>query len=287
MKSTGAAIVFGTAVLLLTAVAGAQTPTPGYFMIYGNRDGSPIPVRLGQRIEIPLWGATPPEATDSIIFMHNPLSTDDAVIFSRLGGFFQDTLVGLWEDVSFHSPTPDTIPGRTNQSMIGFAYVLEPPDPHEFFYTTGDTVLICTFSLRISMDTTLLGDTLYPFGSGYDWVSGGGNWVNQNMLQYIVPSVSFSPIVISGTSCNYIPGDTNGDGVANGIDVVFGVNYFKGWPPPPRTCPMCPQRHPFYAAGDVNGNCSYNGIDITFFVNFLKSSVMPYLLFCPACPPAE
>ncbi len=87
-----------------------------------------------------------------------------------------------------------------------------------------------------------------------------------------------------GGGCAYLPGDINGNGAANGIDVVYGVNYFKGSTPPPVICGMCPQTQPFYAAGDVNGNCAFNGIDISFFVNYLKG-VVPALLNCPSCPP--
>jgi hypothetical protein len=87
--------------------------------------------------------------------------------------------------------------------------------------------------------------------------------------------------------CDYTPGDINGNGTANGIDVVFGVNYFKGIGVPPVDChPICTaEPNPFYAAGDVNGNCTFNGIDITFFVRYLKGQV-PNLLFCADCPPA-
>jgi hypothetical protein len=88
------------------------------------------------------------------------------------------------------------------------------------------------------------------------------------------------------TGCQYIAGDINGNGFANGIDVVFGVNYFKGSAAPPVDCGgICPQTSPFYAAGDVNGNCGFNGIDITFYVNYLKG-IVPALLYCPSCPPS-
>ncbi len=91
------------------------------------------------------------------------------------------------------------------------------------------------------------------------------------------------------SGCVYIPGDFNFNGAPNGIDVVYGVNYFKGGSAPPVDCgyPVgpCPQPSPFYAAMDVNGNCAVNGIDITFFVNFLKG-IQPALLYCPSCPPA-
>jgi hypothetical protein len=84
---------------------------------------------------------------------------------------------------------------------------------------------------------------------------------------------------------DYVPGDINGNGIPNGIDVVYGVNYLKGGPAPPVSCD-CPPHGALYAAGDVNGNCAFNGIDITFFVRYLKLQV-PSLLYCQDCPPAR
>ncbi len=170
--------------------------------------------------------------------------------------------------------------------MLGYAYLHEPRDPQNFFRTDGDTAIICTFSMRVSTDTSLFGDTLYPFSSGYDQVSGPGFWGGLNGLQDIIPSVSYSPLIVNQVTCDYIIGDINNNGVANGIDVVYGVNYFKGGPPPPVSCDMCPQPAPFYAAGDVNGDCIFNGIDITFWVGYLKG-ILPWLRHCPSCPPAE
>jgi len=84
---------------------------------------------------------------------------------------------------------------------------------------------------------------------------------------------------------DYYPGDINGNFVANGLDVVYGVSYFRGGPPPPVDLGyICVPFAPFYAAGDVNGNCAFNGIDISYFVNYLKG-VYPQLLYCPNCPP--
>jgi aminopeptidase N len=97
----------------------------------------------------------------------------------------------------------------------------------------------------------------------------------------------FTVSIAPTAGCPYISGDINGDGIPNGIDVVYTVNYFKGSGLEPSMdcfpyCPLTP--NPFYAAGDVNGNCAFNGIDITFFVRYLKSQV-PSLLCCPDCPP--
>ena len=91
----------------------------------------------------------------------------------------------------------------------------------------------------------------------------------------------------AGGVCIYVPGDINGSGSPNGIDVTYGVAYLKGSTPPPIDCspPCTGVPDPFYAAGDVNGTCGFNGIDITYYVAYLKS-LQPSLLYCATCPPA-
>jgi len=91
-----------------------------------------------------------------------------------------------------------------------------------------------------------------------------------------------------GPSCDYIPGDINNNGDANGVDVTYAVNYLKGVGPQPIVeCPDCPNPgESLFAAGDVNANCIFNGVDVTYFVNYLKG-IGPALGFCASCPPAE
>jgi hypothetical protein len=91
-------------------------------------------------------------------------------------------------------------------------------------------------------------------------------------------------ITQGSVGCDYQIGDINGNGTTNGIDVTYGVGFFKGGTPPPIACDMCPQTAPFYAAGDVNGSCVFNGIDITYFVVYLKGGAS--LRNCVDCPPA-
>jgi hypothetical protein len=57
----------------------------------------------------------------------------------------------------------------------------------------------------------------------------------------------------------FLPGDANGNGQVNGIDVVYLVAYLKGGPPP----------QPFLA-GDANGDCLVNGIDVVYMVSYFK-----------------
>jgi hypothetical protein len=86
--------------------------------------------------------------------------------------------------------------------------------------------------------------------------------------------------------CSYIPGDINGSGETNGVDIVFAVRLFSNFDgPPPYACDCPANNYPFFPAGDVNGNCSFNGIDVTYMVAYFKGGAN--LSYCPTCPPAD
>jgi hypothetical protein len=84
-------------------------------------------------------------------------------------------------------------------------------------------------------------------------------------------------------NCDYLIGDINGNGRVNGLDIVYGVKFFKGGNPPPYICP-CGTFGLIYIAGDINASCSFNGADITSFINYFRG----YYNFepCPFCPPS-
>jgi hypothetical protein len=87
---------------------------------------------------------------------------------------------------------------------------------------------------------------------------------------------------ISG--CEYVTGDVNGSDNYNGLDITYGVNFFKyGTPEPP--CPDCPPCSDWHYCGDVNASCNYNGLDITYGVNYFKYG-SPGPEPCADCPPA-
>jgi len=86
----------------------------------------------------------------------------------------------------------------------------------------------------------------------------------------------------SQTGYDYVPGDVNGNGFANGIDVTYFVSYLKGGPAPPFVIET--PNGLFYPAADVNGNCAVNGIDVTYFVSYLKGFGSA-LQYCPDYPP--
>jgi hypothetical protein len=77
-----------------------------------------------------------------------------------------------------------------------------------------------------------------------------------------ISGLSNSPLLTAQdtVSYNFVPGDANGNGVLNGLDVTFIVNYLKGVGPVP--VPLL--------SGDCNGDCLVNGIDIIYVINYLK-----------------
>jgi len=103
-----------------------------------------------------------------------------------------------------------------------------------------------------------------------------------------VDSLIVIPVSLTVTGgCDFIVGDVNGPGSYNGLDITYGVNFFKYGSPPPQ-CPDCPldDCNSWHYCGDVNGSCNYNGLDITYGVNYFKFG-SPAPLPCPDCPPVE
>ena len=290
-------ILVVTLVMLPLITVLGQNPA-NFHIIYGNKDGSTMTVSLGDTVAIPCWVATSPgpeDIQDTVNFMFNPLMSNDALITPRLGGHISGTLLQHWDTVYFtycqnHDNCNPIPPGFTSQSLIAYAFTVLPYDRQYWLWTQGDTILICHYLVRVTTDSSYIGRIFNPFSEGMDLINGSLYWAMGNSpSRHVVPTATYGTIQIISPACQYIPGDINGNGSFNGVDIVFAVNYFKGLPGVPSAdcypdCPGTP--NPFYAAGDVNGNCAFNGIDITFFVRYLKLQ-MPSLLYCADCPPAE
>ncbi len=87
--------------------------------------------------------------------------------------------------------------------------------------------------------------------------------------------------VSGGGGCDYVVGDVNGSDTYNGLDITYGVAFFKGGANPQcAPCAPCPD---WNYCGDVNGSCSYNGLDITYGVAYFKGGALP--IPCSDCPP--
>ena len=276
-------IFISLASILLCNLVLAQVPHPeNYRVIYGNRDGTPMSVQLGQIIHFPVWGATDPtDSIDTVATMFNPLKSPDVIVPERLGGHC--SLCD--DDTSDPGPPPylcyiaDPYHSHDSTSQ-GLLFIGELSDPHScFFITFGDTVLTGYFTMSLTNDSSYLGRTICPFGEGHDSAHGGALWGFADGLTQVIPVATYGCLYFS--PCNAVPGDANGDSVFNAVDLVYSVNYFKGSGNPPASWD-CPGHGSVFVGGDANGNCVFNAIDITYCVNYLKGhGTAPRR--CPSC----
>jgi hypothetical protein len=115
--------------------------------------------------------------------------------------------------------------------------------------------------------------------------SAGQSVVGRTSSEYFMVEAGFW-VGLAGRQCEYFPGDANGSGQFNGVDVTFSVSYFKGMgDPPPDTC-ECDPHGVIFSAADANGSCVFNGIDVTYSVSHLKG-LGPPPLGCVDCLPAD
>jgi hypothetical protein len=151
----------------------------------------------------------------------------------------------------------------------------------------GDAVNTWLF-IQPASDTVFANDSLiaeitYNAASLSPGIYYGAINLNSNDPDTPVAAIPLTLTVVAPPSCSYVPGDANDNGVANGLDVTYSVNYLKGiGPQPPYIC-ECPPHAQFSVAADANGDCAYNGLDISFLVNYLKGGgIIPR--GCPDCP---
>jgi len=130
-----------------------------------------------------------------------------------------------------------------------------------------------TLPVTVNMDASSLTAGTYS----------GTVFFNTNETVSTLHEVPVNFVVSSGGACVYTVGDVNNNGAFNGIDVTYGVSYFKGGNVPPYSC-VCGSST-WYVAGDVNASCVFNGIDITYMVSYFKGGPAPHP--CPTCPPAS
>ncbi|OQX91270.1 MAG: hypothetical protein B6D58_08605 [candidate division Zixibacteria bacterium 4484_95] len=252
---------------------------------YGNLDGSPVVGLPDSRISINTYIQTPEDAY--IADMHLCLGVDNQYIDSLLSDTEGELFYPLteWDDASFlpSQGSPPNPAGWSSQSFLGWADLFGGSNPWLHFDTP---TRIMRFVVKAVDDPNLIGDTVQCFAPGVNIPNGGSTAGDTLGLVTYFLFENFSRLYFGESSgCDYIPGDINGDGEIMGLDVTYGVRYFKGLgDPPPDSCWNDSSGAYLYAAGDVNGSCEFSGSDITYLVAFFKN-YLDELLWCPWTPP--
>jgi hypothetical protein len=241
----------------------------------------------------------------------------DALIYSTyLGGGDDDFGYGIALDSvgevyiagqSYSTDFPTLNPYQTNQGSTDvfvskFGLESGPPPVGSISGVVTDSstgIPLQGAIVRASLDSIAVNSDTTDAGGGYilvdlqiaphDIEASNVDYVTRLMENILVVAnetteVNFALVREGPPPCSYVPGDINGNGSSNGVDVIYGVSYFKGGATPPDSCDCPPIVFPFYATGDVNGNCALNGVDITYFVAYLKG-FQPTLQWCADCPP--
>jgi len=90
-------------------------------------------------------------------------------------------------------------------------------------------------------------------------------------------------------TCDYVPGDVNGNGEARGSDITHLVAYLKQQGPPPRDSCHVPYqingRDWFYVTADYNGDCQISNADVLWGVAYYKG-FKPEIRHCPHFSPS-
>ena len=211
---------------------------------------------------------------------------------------------GVYTGVSFQGAIPDGYVGSISggacfttefDPSVGALFVLGQGDPTDFIYGYEITENITWLAVQsggsgeVAVDDSALieflvdfDDTTIVVDSTYE--ADANINTNDPYPPEWNPSIHFA-ITSELGGCAYVCGDVNGSDSYNGLDITYGVAFFKGGPDPMcpyGSCPI-PPCDAFFYCGDVNASCSYNGLDITYGVAYFKGGPGP--LPCPSCPP--
>ncbi len=163
-------------------------------------------------------------------------------------------------------PSPGAnVVNRNTRFVWGQSIDSEGPVSYTF-QIDGDTTFATPIFESGTADTStiILTDSLFNFGANLYW------------RVYAIDSdsnITFGGIPIPEVRALNVlaPGDANGNGSLNGVDVVYLVAYLKGIVSPPE--PLL--------AGDVNADCLVNGLDVIYLVNYFKGGTPPIRGECP------
>ena len=270
------------------ATADCQS-TPGVGVWYGNTSDTPITAFVGAQANIDVYVLTSPDVYCGDL--HLCLGADDQYIeelTSHLSGQVYYPLTE-WALATFLAPqgSPPNPGGWSSQSFTGYAK-LDPYEDNPWLHTDVPT-RVMTFTADIIDDDELIGQIIDAIGPGVNAQQGPSNASDTLGQYFYIVHESHCPVYFRDpfATCDFLPGDVNGDGQVLGGDVSRAVAYFGGEAsPPPDSCFNDSTGDWHYAAADANGDCLFVGGDVTFLVNYFGGTGEAPR-WCPQTPPLE
>jgi len=175
----------------LVMAEGAIGQDPGMLdsLVFGNLDGSPIPVDLDVDFAVPIWL----KCDENLAFINLSLATQNFYVTSRNDGIAMGPMTG-W-DLQFMPPADGwPQPGLTTQTFLGIAdFTLPQPN---YINTGFQWVLIGAFRGHTTADTSARGDYSQLFG-GEDPTQ-GFTVLFDEFWNPIVPRTRFSSLHFQG-----------------------------------------------------------------------------------------
>lgn len=196
---------------------------------------------------------------DSIIcvFDHPGAISNSRLISSNDGGLSWSP--GMIDDTAMVTCGGDAV---ANERKVGVAYLCDT-DPAQGRFIQSETGIWSSPTMFSDYEPAKIKPSVEYLGNG----SYGIVYLSKNTPR---DQAAFFDYLTAGGGCEYVAGDINGDGQCTGIDVTYGVRYFRGFGyPPSDSCYLDSARTYYYPAGDINGNCEFRGSDITRLIAVL------------------
>jgi carboxypeptidase T len=184
-----------------------------------------------------------PETVQSQDFIPETEERHDAVVNANLRGIFY-------------------LFARANGSQIRGVVM----DRHTQAPLAAEIRILQAYSTRVD---PRMSDSTY--GRFYRLMTPGAYTLEVRSTSYPVKTIS-NVVVTEGQITeltirmgSLLAGDANDNGLLNGVDVIYLVNFLKGRVPAPDPIEL----------GDANGDCLTNGADVIYLVNYFKGGALP------------
>jgi len=158
----------------------------------------------------------------------------------------------------------------TDVWSLDFPGIEQPPLPgvNEDLYIGRETLFEIALEDSLHYELDLVLPDYNP-----EWVSidiiAENAVINGSIKHACLQSLDLAFVITgeAGQVCDCIPGDADGSGIHNILDVTYLINYLYKGGPPPVPYALC--------SGDADCNCQINILDVTYLINYLYKGGNP------------